>query len=168
MASDRSDHRDTPSDRDDEGFGDKLRRTWEGTKEAVADTFDDEDHAARSDSNVVPNPLAENPVLFVPDAERSDSTPEDDRPVSTPYEDRPVEDLRQLAAERDITGRSDMTKDELIAALREPAGDPDAAPRTRYENRTVDELRELAAERDITGRSDMTKDELIAALRADR
>ncbi len=34
------------------------------------------------------------------------------------YEDRTVEELRERAAEIDIEGRSDMTKDELISALR--------------------------------------------------
>ena len=35
------------------------------------------------------------------------------------YEDWTVDDLRDRAAELDIEGRSDMTKDELIKALRE-------------------------------------------------
>jgi hypothetical protein len=35
------------------------------------------------------------------------------------YDDWTVEDLRKRAAELDIEGRSDMTKDELIKALRE-------------------------------------------------
>lgn len=37
---------------------------------------------------------------------------------ATDYEDRTVEELRQRAAELDIAGRSSMTKDELIDALR--------------------------------------------------
>jgi hypothetical protein len=37
---------------------------------------------------------------------------------ATPYEERSVEELYQLASDRDIEGRSSMTKDELIAALR--------------------------------------------------
>lgn len=37
---------------------------------------------------------------------------------ATDYEDRTVEELRSRAAELDIDGRSSMTKDELIDALR--------------------------------------------------
>ncbi|TQM90830.1 Rho termination factor-like protein [Ornithinimicrobium humiphilum] len=35
------------------------------------------------------------------------------------YEDWTVDELRERAAELDVEGRSDMTKDELITALRE-------------------------------------------------
>jgi hypothetical protein len=35
-----------------------------------------------------------------------------------PYEKWTVDELRDRAAELDVEGRSDMTKDELIAALR--------------------------------------------------
>jgi hypothetical protein len=96
------------------------------------------------------------------------------------YEERTVEELRERAAELELEGRSSMTKDELIAALRNhrkqrsaknDAAKNDAAKqeptpdRRVYEERSIEELRERARELDIEGRSSMTKDELIAALR---
>ncbi|NNC47402.1 MAG: Rho termination factor [Sphingomonas sp.] len=38
---------------------------------------------------------------------------------STPLEDRTMEDLYEQAQELEIEGRSDMTKDELIEAIRD-------------------------------------------------
>jgi hypothetical protein len=96
------------------------------------------------------------------------------------YEERTVEELRERAAELELEGRSSMTKDELIAALRNhrkqrsaknDAAKNDAAKqeptpdRRVYEERSIEELRERARELEIEGRSSMTKDQLIAALR---
>jgi Rho termination factor-like protein len=91
------------------------------------------------------------------------------------YEERSVEELRERAGELQIEGRSSMTKDELIAALRDhrkqrsakndtPPQEPTPDRRT-YEERTLEELRDRARELEIEGRSSMSKDELIAALR---
>jgi hypothetical protein len=91
------------------------------------------------------------------------------------YEERTVEELRERAGELEIEGRSSMTKDELIAALRnhrkqrsaknDAAKQEPTADRRIYEERSIDELRERARELEIEGRSSMTKDELITALR---
>jgi hypothetical protein len=91
------------------------------------------------------------------------------------YEERSLEELRERAAELQIEGRSSMSKDELIAALRNrrqsrparnDAPTQDRAPdRRSYEERSLEELRERARELDIEGRSSMSRDELIAALR---
>jgi Rho termination factor, N-terminal domain len=96
------------------------------------------------------------------------------------YEERSLEELRERAGALQIEGRSAMTKDELIAALRNhrkprsarsdaPTSQPPTQDRTpdrrAYEERSIEELRERARELEIEGRSTMSKDELIAALR---
>ena len=51
--------------------------------------------------------------------ERVEQPPQQDRrPDGRTYEERSVEELRERAGELEIEGRSSMTKDELIAALR--------------------------------------------------
>ena len=100
---------------------------------------------------------------------------QDRRPDGRTYEERSVEELRERAGELQIEGRSSMTKDELISALRdhrrsrsartEAAKQDRTADRRTYEERSVEELQERARELEIEGRSSMTKDELIVALR---
>jgi hypothetical protein len=114
------------------------------------------------------------------DVEDDASPRQDRRPDGRTYEERSVEELRERAGELQIEGRSSMTKDELITALRDhrkarsaktdtsksqppkPERTPD---RRAYEERSIEELRERARELEIEGRSSMTKDELITALR---
>jgi hypothetical protein len=114
------------------------------------------------------------------DVEDDASLRQDRRPDGRTYEERSVEELRERAGELQIEGRSSMTKDELITALRDhrkarsaktdasksqppkPERTPD---RRAYEERSIEELRERARELEIEGRSSMTKDELITALR---
>ena len=58
-------------------------------------------------------------ALEQPQAPAVDAPPEQDRrPDGRTYEERSVEELRERAGELEIEGRSSMTKDELIAALR--------------------------------------------------
>ena len=108
------------------------------------------------------------------------SVTQDTKPDRRSFEERNVEELRDRARELEIEGRASMSKDELIAALREqrqpkqPKGDAHkAAARTQdspidrrpFAERSLEELRDRARELEIEGRSAMSKDELIAALR---
>ena len=108
-------------------------------------------------------------------APKAESPQQDRKFDGRTYEERTLEELRERAGELEIQGRSSMTKDELIAALRDhrkqrsakndaPTQEP-TPDRRAYEDRTLEELRERARELEIEGRSSMSKDELIAALR---
>jgi hypothetical protein len=114
------------------------------------------------------------------DAPKAGSSKQDRRPDGRTYEERSVEELRERAAELQIEGRSAMSKDELVAALRnhrksrsakteapkpQPSKQDLPVDRRAYEDRSIEELRERARELEVEGRSTMSKDELIAALR---
>ena len=117
----------------------------------------------------------EQPQASKADTTKAASPKQDRRPDGRTYEERSLEELKERAGELQIEGRSSMSKDELIAALRNhrqsrsaknDAPEQDRAPdRRSYEERSLEELRERARELDIEGRSAMSKDELIAALR---
>jgi Rho termination factor, N-terminal domain len=117
----------------------------------------------------------EQPQASKGDTAQAASPSQDRRPDGRTYEERSVEELRERAAELQVEGRSAMTKDELIAALRTHRKSRSAkreapkhdrpADRRSYEERSLEELRERARELDIEGRSTMAKDELITALR---
>ena len=53
-----------------------------------------------------------------PAAEKAESSKDKGQPDRRTYEERSIEELRERARELDIEGRSGMSKDELIAALR--------------------------------------------------
>jgi hypothetical protein len=93
------------------------------------------------------------------------------------YEELSKEELDQIAQDRDLRGRSTMTKDELAAALRRddqtqelrqaPVDETPDAGTHSYDELNRDQLIDLAQERDLEGRSTMDKDELVDALRHD-
>ncbi len=93
------------------------------------------------------------------------------------YDGLTKDELDEFAQERELRGRSTMTKDELARALRRddathelrqaPVNETPGRDTRSYEELTQPELLDFAQERDIPGRSEMTKDELVAALRHD-
>ena len=141
---------------------------------AVAAVGTTADESVRQVESLVQAPEVE------PEQPQAPSPRQDRRPDGRTYEERSVEELRERAGELQIEGRSTMTKDELIAALRghrqrrsarndapntQPPSQDRTPDRRSYEERSIEELRERARELEVEGRSTMTKDELIAALR---
>ena len=97
------------------------------------------------------------PQASTGDAPKAEPPTQDGKPDRRTYEERSIEELRDRARELDIEGRSAMSKDDLVAALRnhrqpkQPNGDADKAgvraqdskiDRRPFAERSVEELRE--------------------------
>ncbi|MGR3469143.1 MAG: Rho termination factor N-terminal domain-containing protein [Shimia sp.] len=74
--------------------------------------------------------------------------------------------LMDRAQDLDISGRSDMTKDELLEAIEDATDENGRAKGSKValKEKTKGDLYDIAQERDVEGRSDMTKNELVEAL----
>ena len=147
-----------------------------GVEEVLRETEDEQPQPGRKRPEQPTADKAEAPTS----ESRSQNATQESKPDRRGFEERSVEELRDRARELEIEGRASMSKDELIASLREqrqpkqPKGDVQkAAARTQdskidrrpFAERSLEELRDRARELEIDGRSSMSKDELIAALR---
>jgi hypothetical protein len=153
-----------------------ARESLRGVEDLLSEAGDERPQPGRERS--------EQPPAGKPEAQKTEARKQNGKQGTKPdrrgFEERSVEELRDRARELDIEGRASMSKDELIAALRnhrqpqQPKGDAQKAEartqdskvdRRSFEDRGVEELRDRARELDIEGRSAMSKDELVAALR---
>ena len=154
-----------------ETVGSSARERLHGVEDVLREAEDNQPQPGRERTERPPAPKVEAP---------KQNDRQETKPDRRGFEERGVEELRDRARELEIEGRASMSKDELIAALREqrqpkqPKGDAHkAAARTQdspidrrpFAERSVEELRDRARELEIEGRSAMSKDELIAALR---
>jgi Rho termination factor, N-terminal domain len=79
------------------------------------------DIAVDTAAETIDQERVERPQAGQVDAPKAEPPRQDRRPDGRTYEERSVEELRERAAELQIEGRSAMSKDELIAALRTKA-----------------------------------------------
>jgi Rho termination factor, N-terminal domain len=165
---------------------DTVTETIDTAMEAADTTVETVEGAVRAPADQLEGQLqrgrerVEQPAASKAETVKAASPNQDRKFDGRTYEERSLEELRERAGELQIEGRSSMSKDELIAALRnhrqsrsaknnapksQPPTQDRPTDRRTYEERSLEELRERARELDIEGRSAMSKDELIAALR---
>lgn len=85
---------------------DKVQRTYEKTLDSAHDTYGDEERAHRTAWASVKNVAEKQGDHWEPKGESGDA---DDEPTKS--------ELYEQAKDRDIPGRSEMSKDELKAAV---------------------------------------------------
>jgi hypothetical protein len=153
-----------------------ARESVRSVEEMLREAEDNQPQPGRERPEPPPAAKAEAPKLEAPKQNDRQET----KPDRRGFEERSVEELRDRARELDIEGRASMSKDELIAALRnhrqpqqhrsdtqkgETRKQDSNVDRRPFAERSVEELRDRARELEIEGRSAMSKDELVAALR---
>jgi Rho termination factor, N-terminal domain len=94
---------------------DRFEGELEATRERAAQAVERAE-ALRKETPKAETPKAETPKAEAPKAESDKDKRQ--QPGRRTYEERSIEELRERARELDIEGRSSMSKDELIAALR--------------------------------------------------
>ena len=80
-------------------------------------------------------------------------------PTTATYDDMTRDELYEIAQERDIDGRSDMDKDELVAALRLTDLGPDALDLLVSQHREVEEL--FTRFEDLSSRPSQRKTDVV-------
>jgi hypothetical protein len=89
-----------------------ARESLRGVEDLLSEAEDDRPQPGRE---------SESPPTGRPEAERTEARKQGSKIDRRPFEERSVEELRDRARELEIEGRSAMSKDELVAALREHA-----------------------------------------------
>ena len=107
---------------------DAIAETVESTsRETIREVQDsvkaEAERAQRVVQRVEPAPApkpekAEKPEAEKPEADKPKARKQEPKIDRRPFEDRSLDELRDRARELDIEGRSAMSKDELVAALR--------------------------------------------------